>query len=204
LIHSFLGVIICDVAYKKKWFNTEEGKFAGRLKWNLELSMITAAIGSVLLWVVAMRSIMGKASWIRLKPLYTYVSPIGIWFSTTHVIAFGAIDFYTVFNPQFYNGMPTIAFLSTMFTAAVLVVHHVMALFCTKKICSGDLLWKHSIVNVASKEYNKIAANVYKLESNLETLEITVECDSLDSFENFLYDSKPFDSETSVVVAAPI
>ena len=30
--------------------------------------------------------------------------------------------------------------------------------------------------------YNKIAANVYKLESNLETLEITVECDSLDGF----------------------
>ncbi len=164
--------------------------------------MVTAAIGSVLLWVVAMRSIMGKASWIRLKPLYTYVSPIGIWFSTIHVLAFGAIDFYSAFNPQYYNGMPTISFLSTMFTAAVLVVHHVMALFRTKKICSGDLLWKHSIVNVASKEYNKIAANVYKLESNFENLDSTVECISVDDFEKFLYDSKPFDSETSVFVGA--
>lgn len=199
MIHCFLRNIICDIAYKKKWFNTEEGKFAGRLKWNFELSIITAAIGSVLLWVVAMRSIMGKASWIRLKPLYTYVSPIGIWFSTIHVLASGAIDFYTTFNPQFYNGMPTILFLSTMFTADVLVVHHAMALFRTKKICSGDLFWKHSIVNVASKEYNKIAANVYKLESNFENLG-----ESVDNFESFLYDSKPFDSETSAVVGAPI
>ena len=100
--------------------------------------------------------------------------------------------------------MPTILFLSTMFTADVLVVHHAMALFCTKKICSGDLFWKHSIVNVASKEYNKIAANVYKLESNFENLDSTVECESVDNFEKFLYDSKPFDSETSVVVGAPI
>lgn len=95
--------------------------------------------------------------------------------------------------------MPTILFLSTMFTADVLVVHHAMALFCTKKICSGDLFWKHSIVNVASKEYNKIAANVYKLESNFENLG-----ESVDNFESFLYDSKPFDSETSAVVGAPI
>ena len=51
--------------------------------------------------------------------------------------------------------------------------------------------------------YNKIAANVYKLESNIETLESTVECDFVDGFENFLYDSKPFYSETSVVVGAP-
>ena len=88
--------------------------------------------------------------------------------------------------------MPTILFLSTMFTADVLVVHHAMALFCTKKICSGDLFWKHSIVNVASKEYNKIAANVYKLESNFENLG-----ESVENFEKFL-------SETSVVVGAPI
>jgi hypothetical protein len=47
-------------------------------------------------------------------------------------------------------------------------------------------------VNVASKEYNKIAANVYKLESNFENLG-----ESVENFEKFL-------SETSVVVGAPI
>ncbi len=133
--------------------------------------MVTAANGLVLLWVGAMRSIMGKASWIRLKPHYTYVSPIGIWFSTIHVLAFVAIDFYTAFNPQYNNGMPTISFPSTMFTAAVLVVHHAMVLFCTKKICSGNLLWKQYILNIASKECNTIA-NVYKLESNFEHLDV--------------------------------
>ncbi len=208
-IHSFLGVIICDVAYKTKWFNHEEGKFGGRLGWNFEVSMVTAAIGSGLLWVVAMRSIMGKASWIRLKPLYTYVSPIAIWFSTIHVIAFGSIDFYTAFNPQYYKGMPTISFLSTMFSAAILVVHHVMTLFGTKKVCSGDLLWKHSIVNVASIEYNKIAAHVYKLESNFETLGETFHqssasaCNSIQDFEDYLYDmnsGERFESQTAVIV----
>jgi hypothetical protein len=110
--------------------------------------MTTAALGIALLWIVTMRSIMGKASWICLKPLYSYLLPIGIWFSTIHVVAFGAMDFYTVFNPKYYNGIPTISFLSTMFTACILVVHHIMALFHTQKICSDDHLWKHSIVNV--------------------------------------------------------
>ena len=168
--------------------------------------MVTAAIGSVLLWVVAMRSIMGKASWIRLKPLYTYVSPIAIWFSTIHVIAFGAIDFYTAFNPKYYNGMPTISFLSTMFSAAILVVHHVMALFGTKKICGCDPLWKHSIVNIASKEYNKIAASVYKLELDFsETAHDSFdeENNSDQNFEDYLYDMKScerFEAQTAAVV----
>ncbi len=48
--------------------------------------MTTGAVGTALLWAVATRSIMGKALWIRLKPFYSYVSPIGIWFSTVHVI----------------------------------------------------------------------------------------------------------------------
>jgi hypothetical protein len=172
--------------------------------------MITAALGIVLLWVVTMRSIMGKASWIRLKPLYSYVSPIGIWFSTMHVIAFGAMDFYTVFNPKYYNGMPTISFLSSMFTACVLVVHHIMALFHTKKICSDDHLWMHSIVNVACKEYSKIAANVNKVKVNLDNLDKTLpcsnevsECDSVEDFEDYLYDTelrKRVESQTAVPV----
>jgi len=167
--------------------------------------MVTAAIGSVLLWVVAMRSIMGKASWIRLKPLYKYVSPIAIWFSTIHVIAFGSIDFHTAFNPKYYNGMPTISFLSTMFTAAILVVHHVMALFGTKKICSGDPLWKHSIVSIASKEYNKIAAKVYKLESDLSDThkDSFLETNSMEDFEDYIYDMKSpkrVEAQTAVIV----
>lgn len=37
-----------------------------------------------------------------------------------------------------------------MYPAGILLAHHIMALFATKKICAGDFLWKHSIVNIAS------------------------------------------------------
>ncbi len=62
------------MAYKGYWFDPE----TGRLIWMMELSMMTGCVSMGLLWFVTMRSIMGKASWIRLKPLYSYISPIGI------------------------------------------------------------------------------------------------------------------------------
>lgn len=39
-VHSFLGVIISDVAYKTNWFITDDGsdnEVIGRIKWQYEL-----------------------------------------------------------------------------------------------------------------------------------------------------------------------
>ena len=154
-IHSFLGVIVCDVAYKDNWFNVD----TGRLLWNTELSMMTGAVSTALLWVVTMRSIMGKASWIRLKPLYSYLSPIGIWFAVIHIMAFGAMGWNTLFNKNYHHGQMSITFVSSMYPTCVLLVHHVMAFSGSKKICSGDYLWKNSIVKIANAHYNDILAN---------------------------------------------
>jgi hypothetical protein len=154
-IHSFLGFIVCDVAYKDNWFNVD----TGRLLWNTELSMMTGAVSTALLWVVTMRSIMGKASWIRLKPLYSYLSPIGIWFAVIHIMAFGAMGWNTLFNKNYHHGQMSITFVSSMYPTCVLLVHHVMAFSGSKKICSGDYLWKNSIVKIANAHYNDILAN---------------------------------------------
>jgi len=156
LVHSFLGCIICDVAYKGYWFDPE----SGRLMWRFELSMMTGCISTALLWVVAMRSVMGKASWIRLKPLYSYASPIGIWFGVIHVMAFGAKGWNKLFNTKYHNGQMSITFVSSMYPACVLLVHHVMSTFGTKKPCATDHLWKHSVVNVAKVQYDKIISRL--------------------------------------------
>merc|ERR1712008_596585 len=155
-IHSFLGCIICDVSYKGYWFDP----VSGRLMWRFELSMMTGCISTALLWVVAMRSIMGKASWIRLKPLYSYVSPIGIWFGVVHVMAFGAKGWNKLFNTKYHNGQMSITFVSSMYPACVLLVHHIMATFGTKKVCARYHLWMHSVVNIATSHFDKIIARV--------------------------------------------
>ena len=171
--------------------------------------MTTGAVGTALLWVVAMRSIMGKASWIRLKPFYSYVSPIGIWFSTVHVISFGAKGWNTLFNMNFHNGQLSITFVSSMFPTCVLLVHHIMALFHTKKICSGNHLWKHSVVNVASNHYNKVVAKVKTVGVNVGKMDRkntatesfhSFDIDSVKDFEDFLY--KPESSMRSESQAA--
>lgn len=156
LIHSFLGCIICDIAYKGYWFDPD----TGRLGWRFELSMMTGYVSTGLLWVVAMRSIMGKASWIKLKPLYSYVSPIGIWFGVVHVMAFGAKGWTKLFNKNYHRGQLSITFVSSMYPAGILLAHHIMASFGTKKICAGDHLWKHSVVNIATDHSNGIARDV--------------------------------------------
>lgn len=197
LVHSFLGIIIADAAYKKKWFVTEEqdsnaggnGVGVGRMDWEFELSMTTGAMGMALLWAVAMRSIMGKASWIRLKPMYAYVSPIAIWFSTIHVIAFGAKGWNTLFNPKYHNGQLSITFVSSMFPTCILLVHHTFTLFGTKKTCcTGDHLWKHSIVNIATERNNRIRRKTRNIKADNDTA--VTDCSDTNSelaFYSFVY-----------------
>ena len=122
--------------------------------------MITGCVSTAPLAVVAMRLITGKASWIRLKPLYSYVSPIGIWFGVVHVMAFGAKGWNKLFNLKYHNGQPSITFVSSMYPACVLLVHHIMATFGTKKVCANDHLWMHSVVNIATGHFDTIIARV--------------------------------------------
>ena len=153
LVHSFLGFIICDVAYKGYWFLP-----SGRLGWRFELSMVTGAISTTLLLCVALRSLFGHASWIRLKPLYAYMSPIGMWFGVVHVMAFGAKGWNTLFNKNYHNGQMSITFVSSMLPACVLLVHHLMGTFGTKKRISSKTLWKHSMIHIANQDFKDICS----------------------------------------------
>jgi len=156
LIHSFLGFIVCDEAYKDYWFEDTEknpNPIEGRLGWRFELSMMTGCVSTAILWCVCMRSLFGKASWIRLKPLYSYMSPFGIWLATIHVMAFGAKGWDTLFNKDYHNGQLSITFVSSMLPACTLLVHHIFAIFRTKKRVSNILLWKHSLNNIATQDF---------------------------------------------------
>merc|ERR1719188_670547 len=119
LVHSFIGGIVADVAYKK-WFDPDN---KGRLFWNNEISMAMGCLATGLLWVVTMRSLYGHAAWITLKPIYAYVSPIGIWCATAHVVFMGFLGWNKLFDPTYHNGQPSITFVSTMFPSAVLLVN---------------------------------------------------------------------------------
>jgi len=148
LMHSWLGFIVADVSYKGYWFVPN-----GRLGWRFELSMTTGAISTTLLLCVSLRSLFGNASWIKLKPLYAYMSPIGMWFGVVHVMAFGAKGWDTLFNKEYHNGQMSITFVSSMFPAGVLLAHHLMGVFGSKKQVSDTVLWKHSLIHMATQDF---------------------------------------------------
>jgi len=155
LIHSFIGFIVCDVAYKTYWFGP-----TGRLLWRFELSMMTGCASTAILWCVAMRSLIGKTSWFSLKPLYSYLSPLGIWLATLHVMAYGAKGWTTLFKKEFHNGQMSITFVSSMFPFCVLFVHHLMAIFGTKKIVSDSHLWRNSLINIANQDFLQMTSRL--------------------------------------------
>jgi len=148
LIHSFIGLVVADVGYKGYWFGPN-----GRMLWRFELSMMTGCVSTAVLWCVAMRSLFGKASWIRLKPVYQYLSPFGIWMGTLHVMAFGAKGWTKLFKKKYHNGQMSITFVSSMFPAGILLAHHLMATFGTKKQVSDTHLWKNSMINIATQDF---------------------------------------------------
>jgi len=159
LIHSFIGFIVADEAYKGYWFEDTEANpnpRPGRMGWRFELSMMTGCVSTAVLWCVCMRSLFGKASWIRLKPLYSYLSPFGIWLATIHVMAFGAKGWYKLFDKSYHRGQLSITFVSSMLPACVLMVHHIFAIFGTKKQVSDIHLWKHSLNNIATQDFVKM------------------------------------------------
>merc|ERR1712003_277743 len=151
LAHTFMGFICADPAYKTKWFDKE----TGRLFWNYEVCLATGCWATTILFFVTLRSLFGKSSWIRLKPMYAYASPIGMWFSTAHVVFFGYSGWYKLFQYKYHNGQPSITFMSSMFPIGVLLVNWMMACSGTKtRLVSGGMyLWKHSVVRIAKEEF---------------------------------------------------
>jgi len=159
LIHSFIGCIVADEAYKGYWFEDtpqNPNPRPGRMGWRFELSMMTGCVSTAVLWCVCMRSLFGSASWIRLKPLYSYMSPFGIWLATVHVMAFGAKGWNKLFNRQYHRGQMSITFVSSMLPTCVLLVHHIFAIFGTKKEISDIHLWKHSLNNIATQDFVRL------------------------------------------------
>jgi len=152
IAHTFMGFICADPAYKTKWFDKE----TGRLFWNYEVCLATGCWATAILLCVTLRSLFGKASWIRLKPMYAYATPIGMWLATAHVVFFGYGGWYKLFKYKYHNGQPSITFMSSMFPICVLLVNWMMACSGTKtRLVSGGMhLWKHSIVRIAREQFN--------------------------------------------------
>merc|ERR1712176_1100611 len=148
LVHSFIGGIVADVAYKGKWFDLDN---KGRLFWKNEFSLALGCLSTGLLWIVTMRSLYGHASWTALKPIYAYVSPIGIWCATAHVVLMGFLGWNKLFHRDTRNGQRSMTCASTMFPAAVLLVNHLMAVAGSKTRISSHL-WDHSAVNLAKRD----------------------------------------------------
>lgn len=150
LVHSFVGIIVADVAYKGYWFGED-----GRMLWRFEASMTTGVVSTCLLMCVALRSVLGHASWIKLKPLYSYLSPMGMWFATFHVIIFGYKGWVKLGDYGYHNGQPGITFVSSSFPTCVLLTHHFMQIFGAKRQLSNSDLWQHSFINLAIQDFNK-------------------------------------------------
>lgn len=157
-VHFFIGVIVADVAYKN-WFDPDN---RGRLAWNNELNLAMGCLSLGLLWVVTMRSLFGHAAWITLKPIYAYVSPIGIWCATVHVVAMGASGWHKLFDLNYHNGQPSITFVSSIFPSAVMLVNHLMAVTGSKTRINSHL-WDHSAVNLAKRDMLGIMREAQKV-----------------------------------------
>ena len=51
--------------------------------------MASGVIAFTLVTLVTIRSLIGKGSWMKLKPLYAYVSPLAVSLATLHVVMMG-------------------------------------------------------------------------------------------------------------------
>ena len=110
----------------------------------------------MLLPFVQLRSILGKSSWIITKPVYKYLSPIGVIFATIHVVAFGAPGWYKLFKREYHNGQMSITFMSSMFPMSILTVWFFMKFFSTPM---PKKLLRNSFVQLAEERYKHAVTN---------------------------------------------
>ena len=149
--HGFAGAIIATPAYKGKWFD-EKGRFYG----NNETSLMFGAVALSILCAVMLRSLFGKASWVKLRPMYSFAAPLGLWMATIHVVLMGYKGWDQLFKYETKKGQPSITWVSTMFPIAVLTVNILLSIFGTKKRVGSQTILKHSATNTAYVKYAMI------------------------------------------------
>mmetsp|Transcript_8726 Transcript_8726/g.14241 ORF Transcript_8726/g.14241 Transcript_8726/m.14241 type:complete len:186 (+) Transcript_8726:340-897(+) len=137
--------------YKKGWFD-EKNRFYG----NNEISMASGVIAFTLVTLVTIRSLIGKGSWMKLKPLYAYVSPLAVFLATFHVIMMGYKGWDELFKYSTKKGQPSITFVSTMFPLGVIATHLLLVILGTKRyVRRVSRVEKHSATNYALAKYNE-------------------------------------------------
>jgi len=151
LAHSMLGSIVADAAYKTKWFQEN-----GRLYGNNEISLVLGVVGFTLITAVTVRSLFGSDSWMKLKPMYTIISPLGILMATLHVVFMGYKGWNKLFDYSTKKGQPSITFMSTMLPLVVLLVNFGLDTFGTKKRAGRQKIWKHSATNAAHLKFEEM------------------------------------------------
>jgi hypothetical protein len=150
--HCMMGFIIADGAYKVKWFQEN-----GRLFGNIEISLTLGVVGFTLITAVTIRSFFGSDYWMKLKPMYSIVAPLGIIMSALHVVLMGYKGWYKLFDVKYTKGHPSITFMSSIFPLVVLLVNLCLNIFGTQKRAGGQKIWKHSATNAAHFKYKKTA-----------------------------------------------
>jgi hypothetical protein len=119
--HAFMSCLIAVPQYKTKWFNANNN---GRYYGNNELSLTFGVIAFTLVVILAIRSLLGKDSWI---------SPLAIFLATFHVTMMGYNGWEKLFAVDSHNGQPSITFVSSMFSLGVVGAHFLLAAMGTKK-----------------------------------------------------------------------
>ena len=152
ITHGLMGLLVADPAYKSKWFN-EKGRFYG----NNELSLACSTIAFTLITAVAIRSLFGSASWMKLKPMFNYAAPVGAFLATFHVILMGYSGWNKLFNYSSKRGQPSLTWVSSMFALGVLVCHVLFVLFGTKRRSRKSMrVWRHSMTNAAYIKFHDV------------------------------------------------
>jgi hypothetical protein len=157
MTHAFMGSLVAIPQYKSKWFDADnKGRFYG----NYELSLACGVIAFVLVTLLTIRSLIKEGSWMKLKPVYNYVSPLAIFLATFHLIFMGYKGWNSLFNPASYGGQPSPTFASSMFSLGVVGAHIFLMVLGTKKRArKGVRVEKHSAIEAAFAKYNKSAAS---------------------------------------------
>uniref|UniRef100_A0A7S0GH16 Uncharacterized protein n=1 Tax=Proboscia inermis TaxID=420281 RepID=A0A7S0GH16_9STRA len=110
-----------------------------------EMSLMFGAVALSILCAVMLRSLFGKAFWVKLRPMYSFAALFGLWMATIHVVLMGYKGWDQLFKYETKEGQPFITWVSTMFPIAVLTVNILLSIFGTKKRVGSQTILKHSV-----------------------------------------------------------
>ena len=146
--------------------------------------MASGVIAFTLVTLVTIRSLIGKGSWMKLKPLYAYVSPLAVSLATLHVVVMmGYKGWDNLFKYSTKKGQPSITFVSMMFLLGVIATHLLLVILGTKRyIRRVSRVEKHSATNDALAKYNKVKAAVLGTDETKRKVGITSISDEEETF----------------------